>query len=124
MTAPAKDIDTYIALQPENLQPYLQLLRQAIREAAPEAEEVISYKMPAFRYHGMLVGFAAARNHFGFYPWNGHTVADFKADLAGYTTTKGSIHFPKNKPVPVALVKKIVKQRVKENLRNATIHQS
>jgi len=110
-----KDIDSYIALQPENIRESLEELRQIIKSVAPDAEEVISYAMPAFKYHGMLVGFAAAKNHYGFYPWNGHTTEQFKDDLKGYTGTKGAIHFPIDKPIPTALVKKIVKARMKEN---------
>ena len=116
MNATVKDIDTYVALQPEEVRADLEQIRQTIKAAALEAEEVISYRMPAFRYHGMLVGFAAARNHYGFYPWTGRTVEQFKDELQGYTTTKGSIHFAKDKPLPVSLIKKIVKHRMKENI--------
>jgi uncharacterized protein YdhG (YjbR/CyaY superfamily) len=111
-----KNIDDYIYNQPDELRAGLETLRQAIKSSAPEAEEVISYSMPAFRYHGMLVGFAAAKNHYGFYPWNGHTTAEFKDDLKGFTGSKGAIHFPIDKPIPTALVKKIVKARMKENI--------
>jgi uncharacterized protein YdhG (YjbR/CyaY superfamily) len=78
-----KDIDTYISMQPAESRPGLEKMRAIIRSAAPKAEEVISYGMPAFRYHGMLVGFADARNHYGFYPWTGRTVAQFKEELEG-----------------------------------------
>lgn len=116
MNIAVKDIDTYITLQPEALRPELEKMRQTIRSVAPGAEEVISYGMPAFRYHGMLVGFAAAKKHYGFYPWNGTTVADFKEELAGYVTSKGAIQFSIGKPLPVALIKKIVKARMKQNI--------
>lgn len=116
MNTAIKDIDTYIAMQPENIQPALQKLRQTIIAAAPEAEEVISYGMPAFKWNGMLVGFAAAKNHFGFYPWNGSTVDQFKEELKAFETSKGAIRFPIDKLLPVALIKKIVKSRMKENL--------
>jgi uncharacterized protein YdhG (YjbR/CyaY superfamily) len=119
MNSPLKDIDAYINLQPENVRPALDKLRQTIRAVAPDAEEVISYGMPAFRYYGMLVGFAAAKNHYGFYPWNGRTVLEFKDELVGYETSKGAIRFPKDKPLPVALIKKIVKARMKENVSKA-----
>jgi uncharacterized protein YdhG (YjbR/CyaY superfamily) len=114
--AEAKDIDTYIALQPESMRATLEELRQIIKSVAPEAEETISYAMPAFKYHGMLVGFAAAKKHYGFYPWTGRTVAQFADDLKGYDTTKGAIHLQIDKPLPVALIKKIVKHRMKENM--------
>ncbi len=116
-----KDIDSYIALQPENVKTELEKLRQTIKSVAPEAEEVISYGMPAFKYHGMLVGFAAAKNHYGFYPWNGSTVTQFKDDLNEFNTSKGAIQFAKDKPLPVALIKKIVRYRMKENLEKEKI---
>ena len=116
-----KNIDDYISSQPDAIRPSLEHLRRIIKEVAPEAEELISYQMPAFRYHGMLVGFAAAKNHFGLYPWNGHTVEEFKEDLKGYSVTKGAIHFPIDKPIPEALVKKIVKARMQENLAKSKI---
>jgi len=115
-----KDIDSYIALQPENIKQGLEEFRQTIKSVAPDAEEVISYAMPAFKYHGMLVGFAAAKNHYGFYPWNGHTTEKFKDDLKGYSCTKGAIHFPIDKPIPKSLIKKIVKVRMQENISNET----
>jgi len=112
----AKDIDSYIALQPQKIKATLEKLRTIIKEVAPDAEEVISYNMPAFKYHGMLVGFAAAKNHCGFYPWNGSTVREFKKDLKEYNTSPGAIQFPWDKPLPLALIKRIVKWRVKENM--------
>ena len=116
MNTKIKDIDSYIAQQPEGEQDELEALRQIIKSVAPQAEEVISYAMPAFKYHGMLVGFMNTKNHWGLYPWTGRTVEQFAADLKGYSTTKGAIHLPKNKPLPEALIKKIVKQRMKENI--------
>ena len=116
MNAPAKDIDAYIDSQPEDVRPDLEKLRQIIKSVAPEAEEVISYRMPAFRYHGMLAGFANAKNHYGFYPWSSRTIEEFHDQLTGYETSKGAIRLPKNKPLPVALIKKIVKARMKQNL--------
>ncbi len=113
---PAKTIDEYLALQPVKVRTALKKLRQIILSAAPDAKEVISYSMPAFKYHGMLVGFAGWKNHSGFYPWNSRTVAEFRDDLKGYETSKGAIQFPLEKPIPVALVKKIVKARMKENI--------
>lgn len=116
MNVTIKNIDSYILSQPASVQTGLQKLREIIKSVAPEAEETISYSMPAFKYHGMLVGFAAAKNHFGFYPWNGSTVEKFKAELTSFATSKGSIQLPMNKPLPVALIKKIVKDRMKENI--------
>jgi uncharacterized protein YdhG (YjbR/CyaY superfamily) len=116
MNTVIKDIDTYISMQPETIQPSLQQLRQLIKSVAPEAEEVISYGMPAFKWKGMLVGFAAAKTHIGFYPWNGSTVEYFKEELKSYGTSPGAIRFDNDKPLPVALIKKIIKWRMKENL--------
>lgn len=116
MNTAIKNIETYILMQPENIQPALQKLRQTIKAAAPDAEEVISYGMPAFKWKGMLVGFACAKNHVGFYPWNSTTVDNFKDELKGYDTSKGTIRFAINKPIPITLIKKIVKSRMKENL--------
>lgn len=98
----------------------LEKLRQTIKTTAPGVEEVISYGMPAFKYKGyMLVGFAGYKKHIGFYPWNGSTVAKFKDDLKQFHTSKAAIQFPLDKPIPVTLVKKIVKFRMTENLSKA-----
>lgn len=117
-----KNIDSYIAVQPTNVKTFLENLRQTIKSVAPDAEEVISYNMPAFKYHGMLVGFAGAKNHCGFYPWNSRTVEEFKDDLKDFSTSKGTIRFSWEKPLPVALVKKIVKARMKENISKKSNH--
>ena len=111
-----KNIDEYISLFPKNVQEILQKLRQAIKESAPQAQEVISYQMPALKLHGrILVYFAAFKNHIGFFP-TASGVAAFKKELSGYETSKGTIRFPLDKPIPFDLVRKIVKFRVKENL--------
>lgn len=115
MKAPAKDIDSYLAGVSPPARAILEKLRSVILSVAPDAEEVISYGMPAFKCHGMLVGFAAWKEHCGFYPWNSSTVDEFKKELKGYTTSKGAIQFPLTKPLPVTLVKKIVKARMKAN---------
>jgi uncharacterized protein YdhG (YjbR/CyaY superfamily) len=111
-----KDIDDYLAGVPPSARTKLEKLRSVILSVVPDAEEVISYGMPAFKYHGMLVGFAAWKNHVGFYPWNSRTAGEFKDELKGYNTSKGAIQFPLEKPIPVVLVKKIVKARMKENI--------
>ena len=110
-----KDIDEYIAIQTPEVQTLLAQMRQTIKKAAPEAEEVISYGMPAFKYHGMLVYFAAYKNHIGFYATpTGHM--EFKEELSVYKQGKGSVQFPLNKPLPLDLISRIVQFRVKENL--------
>ena len=113
-----KNIDDYIARWPKEIQARLQAVRQAVHEAAPEAEEAINYQMPAFKLKGNLVYFAAFKNHIGFYPIPGG-IEKFKKDLAAYHTAKGSVQFPHDRPLPLALVRKIVKFRAKENLAAA-----
>ncbi len=110
-----KTSDEYIDQQPENARNLLRQLRQIIKKAAPEAEEVISYQMPAFKFHGMLVYYAAFKNHYSLFPMT-KTLEVFKENLKGYETTKGTIHFSYGKPLPVKLIKEIVQFRVKENM--------
>ncbi len=108
-------IDEYLANLPEDQRVALEKLRKTIRSAAPQAEECISYQIPSFRQDGMLVGFGAAAHHCSFYLLNASTVADFAEELVGYDTSKGTIRFPTDKPLPVALVRKLVKARLAEN---------
>jgi len=117
MKKPA-NIDEYIATFPVEIQSKLQLFRITIRNVAPNAEEVISYGIPAFKLQGMLVWFAAHTNHIGFYP-RGSGIEDFKDQLTGYKVSKGTIQFPFNQPLPLELIGKIVKFRVEENLFRA-----
>ncbi len=116
-TAP-KTIDEYIAGYPPNVQKILQQIRRTIRKAAPDAEETISYRMPTFTLKGNLVYFAAFKSHIGFYPIPTGIEA-FKKELAVYKQGKGSVQFPIDKPLPVNLIARIVKFRVKENLERA-----
>ena len=113
----AKTIDEYIAEQPVEVRERLEIIRLTIQKAAPKAAEVISYQMPAFKLNGMLVYFAAFKNHIGFYalPSGHHT---FKKELSIYKTGKGSVQFPLEEPLPLKLIVKIVKFRVKENLEH------
>jgi len=115
-----RSTDEYIATFPADVQAILQALRATIRAAAPEAEERISYQMPTFTLHGNLVHFAAMKNHIGFYPTSSG-VAAFEQELAlaGYEGTKGAIRFPKDQPLPIDLITRIVKFRVTENLARA-----
>jgi uncharacterized protein YdhG (YjbR/CyaY superfamily) len=109
-------IDEYIAQFPENVQHILVKLRAVIKESAPEAEEKISYQMPAFYLNGDLVWFAVWKHHIGFYPkTSGMDV--FIEELSAYKGTKGSVHFPLDEPMPYELISKIVKFRVAENLK-------
>ena len=113
-------IDEYIALFPEEIQKNLQELRATIKAAAPGAEEKISYQMPAFAQKGILVYFAAWKDHIGLYPIPSGIQA-FKQELSEYETTKGSIKFPLAKPIPMDLISRIVKFRLAENLKKAEI---
>ena len=117
-SAPAT-IDEYIAGFPENVQKILEQVRITIKNAAPQAEETISYAMPTFKLNGNLVHFAAFANHVGFYATpTGNTA--FTEDLYAYKTGKGSIQFPIDKPMPLELISKIVTFRVVENLEKAS----
>jgi uncharacterized protein YdhG (YjbR/CyaY superfamily) len=111
----AGTIDEYIEQFPPNVRAILQKLRTTIKNTAPSAEETISYQIPAFKYHGMLVYFAGYQNHIGFYPTSS-PMKVFKDRLTNYKTSKGAIQFPIDKAIPLTLVKDIVKFRVKENL--------
>ncbi|MEP7256427.1 MAG: DNA alkylation repair protein [Ferruginibacter sp.] len=113
-TPAAKSVDEYLEIFPVAVQNILEKVRQTIKTAAPKAEEVISYQMPAYKYHGMLVYFAGWKNHIGFYPTSSGTNA-FKKELSVYKGAKGSVQFPIGKPIPLGLISKIVKFRVKEN---------
>ena len=108
-------IDEYLKNIPEKFRKILEELLQTIRKAAPEAEEVISWQMPAFKQKGILVGFAAFKDHCSFFPYNSKTIELFKDDLKDFSTSKGTIRFTIEKPLPVSLVKKIVKYRIVEN---------
>jgi len=110
-----KTIDEYVASSPKSVQIILQKLRQTIRKAAPGAEETISYQIPTFRLNGCLVFFAAFKNHIGFYPMPA-AIRAFKKELSRYGTAKGTVRFPIGEPLPLSLISKIVKFRVKENL--------
>lgn len=118
ITNKPKDINEYIATFPENVQKLLEQIRSIIQKTAPEATEAISYAMPTFKLNGILVHFAAFQNHIGFYALPSGNEA-FQKELSTYKTGKGSIQFPINEPLPEALITKIVKFRVQENLEKA-----
>lgn len=112
------NINEYIASFPENVQKLLEQIRSIIQKAAPEATEAISYAMPTFKLNGILVHFAAFQNHIGFYALPSGNEA-FQKELSAYKTGKGSIQFPLNEPLPEALITKIVKFRIQENIEKA-----
>ena len=109
-----RSVDEYLSALPQPARDAAVTLRHAIRQAAPQAEETISYNMPAFKWNGILVWYAAFKNHIGFYPKASAIIA-FRANLASYKTSKGAIQFPIDDPIPTSLVKQIVKFRIKEN---------
>lgn len=111
-----KTIDEYIAQFTPEVQRILQTMRQVIKDAAPEAQEKISYQMPAFTQQGILVYFAAFKNHIGFYP-TASGISAFKDELNEYKSAKGSVQFPLGKPIPYDLISRMVKFRVAENLK-------
>lgn len=113
------DIDSYISSFPADVQSVLERVRKTISNAAPEAEEVISYRMPAFRQHGILVYFAAWQKHVGLYPPISGDKALEKA-VARYAGPKGNLQFPLDEPMPLDLIKRIVKLRVKQDSEKAT----
>ena len=113
------DIDKYIAGFTKDKQKLLKQLRATIRKTAPKAQETISYGMPAFKQDGMLVYFAAWKDHIGFYP-RSSGIKKFKNDLSSFKVSKGTVQFPLDKPLPTGLVTKIIKYRVKENLEKRT----
>jgi uncharacterized protein YdhG (YjbR/CyaY superfamily) len=113
-----RNIDEYIASFPKDVQAILEKIRQAIREAAPEAEETINYQMPTFILKGNLVHFAAYQKHIGLYPAPSG-VEEFIAELSAYESGKGTLKFPLDKPMPYDLISRIVKMRVKENMKKA-----
>jgi len=111
---PARDVDDYLAALPEDSRATLKRLRNTIKVAAPKAVEKISYRMPMYSYLGMLVGFAAFKNHCSLF-MSPSVLEAHKDLLKRYDTSKGTIRFPVGKPLPATLVKKLVKARIKEN---------
>ena len=111
-------IDEYITTFPADIQAILQTVRATIREVVPDAEEKISYQMPTFYLHGNLVHFAAFKNHIGFYP-TPTGVESFQERLSAYKGAKGSVQFPLDQPMPLDLIRDIVRYRVEESLAKA-----
>jgi uncharacterized protein YdhG (YjbR/CyaY superfamily) len=114
--APAKDVDSYLAVLPVNQRLALEKLRKTIRATAPKAEEAISYRIPVFKYHGPLVFFAAFRDHLSlFVPGKEATFKPFRSELKPFKVSGATIHFSPEHPLPASLVKKIVKARIAAN---------
>jgi uncharacterized protein YdhG (YjbR/CyaY superfamily) len=114
-TTGARTVDDYLAGLSDDKRAALEKLRRIIRAAAPKAEECISYQLPAFRLNGMLVAFGATANHCAFYAMSSSTLSALKEELKGYDTSKGTIRFQSDQPLPAALVRKVVKARIAEN---------
>lgn len=119
-TKTPETIDEYIASFPAETQVLLKQMRTIIQKAAPKAEECISYQMPAYKLHGMLVYFAGYKKHIGFYPTSSG-IRVFQEEINTYKNSKGAVQFPLDKKLPVSLVTKIVKYRVKENIEKASL---
>ena len=115
-----KTVDEYLNSVPASTRDILEKLREIILKSAPKAEEVISYNMPAIKLNGILVWYAAYKKHIGFYP-SASPIKIFKDELTNYKTSKGAIQFPIDKPLPIALIKKIVKHRVVSNSEKAKL---
>jgi len=120
-SAAPKTVNGYLAAVPEPARSTLKKVRTAVRAAAPaEATEVISYGIPMFQYKGMLIGFAAFPKHCSLFLATSSLLKMFKKELSPYKTSKGTIRFPTDKPLPAGLVKKIVKARVAQNDQKKT----
>jgi uncharacterized protein YdhG (YjbR/CyaY superfamily) len=122
MRSPAKDIDAYIDLQPEKVRSILSEIRQTIKKTVPDSEELISYQMPAFRYHGMLAWFAAFNHHYSiFIPRQFLNLFEEELKPFELSKSKSAIKIPLDKPVPVKLLSKIIKSGAKANLEKARL---
>jgi uncharacterized protein YdhG (YjbR/CyaY superfamily) len=119
-TAKPLTVETYIAGFPKDIQSMLKQLRTAIKKAAPDAEEIISYHMPLYKWHGMLVSFAAWKTHIGLYP-TPKASDELKKQLVPYEGAKSTLRFPLDKPLPIELISKVVKLRMQENLARAKV---
>ena len=118
--AKATTVDEYLARLPREQRAALEKLRKTIRSAAPTAEESVSYGVCAFRHNGMLVGFGASPGHCAFYVMSATLLGGYEDEIAGYETGKGTIRFQPGKPLPAALVRKLVQARLAENNARAS----
>jgi len=119
-TSKAVDVDAYLRKVPEPARTTLEKIRATIRSVVPpDATEALSYGMPAFRYKGALVAYAAFKNHCSFFPMQASMIDEMRDELKNYRTAKGTLQFPLDKPLPATLVKRLVKARIAENTRKA-----
>ncbi|MFM2226390.1 MAG: hypothetical protein RJA07_2592 [Bacteroidota bacterium] len=122
MNKKTKNINEYISLQPDIAKEMLEQIREIVKSIIPDTEEIISYGMPAFKVYGrVLVYFAGFKNHCSLFPANASLIAEMKTELKNYKTSKGTIQFEFGKPLPINLIKKIVKIRMKENLKKSKL---
>jgi uncharacterized protein YdhG (YjbR/CyaY superfamily) len=119
MDRKALTVADYIDAAPPEVRAKLEQIRAAILQVAPNATEFISYGMPAYKYDKTFIGFAAMKNHIGLYPFTGSFIAVHQKELAGYSTSKSAIRLPLDKPLPISLIKKIVKLRIKETVSHS-----
>lgn len=117
---PAKNVDEYISAFPPAVRAKLTAIRKTVKTMAPKAEEVISYGIPGYMYHGMLFYFAAYAKHISVYPAP-RNVEAFKKELAAYKGGKGTMQFPHEKPIPMGLVKRVIKFRITANEEKAAL---
>jgi len=122
-TVVPETVDQYIAAFPTDVKKRMQQLRKTIKAAAPKADELISYQMPGYKYFGMLVYFAAFKNHIGFYPGAGG-ILEFYKKLSSFKSAKGSVQFPHDRPIPYDIISKIVEFRVKQNEEKISLKKS
>ena len=122
-TVVPETVDQYIAAFPADVKKRMQQLRKTIKAGAPNADELISYQMPGYKYFGMLVYFAAYKNHIGFYPGAGGLL-EFYKELSSFKSAKGSVQFPHDRPIPYDMISKIVKFRVKQNEEKFSLKKS
>ena len=117
-----KTVDEYQKGFPPEIQKRLESIRQLIRETAPDAEEIISYQIPAYKYHGYLIYYSGYKGHISLSsPWSKAFLETFETDLAKYKVSTSAIQLPNDQPLPVAFIKKIVKFRMKENMENESL---
>ena len=115
----AEDVDEYLRRIEEPKRSTLEALRRTILEVVPDAEQVISYRVPAFRIGGeTIAGFAAFRDHLSYLPFSGSVLSDLADELQGYTMTKSALHFPVDRPLPKTLVKKLIAVRLGNDPRH------
>ena len=116
LTIKFTSVDEYLSSIPPEKRKMIEELRAVINQTVPQAEEIISYNMPAFRYHGILLYYAAHKEHIGFYPGNSKLIVSLKDELKDLETSKGTIKFPFSRPLPVNLIRRIAEQRASENV--------